>query len=470
MLDPAETQMRRHLWLTLLAVLALVVAVTLTLIAGRGQNPGSATIQLVSGTLKVSTLESAHLACPSDPTFSPDGSRLVVFGVLTTSLPPGSSCSTLAIGNTTAAYAYAIFDTQSGQPLRVMSLDSKLLEQLGGLTDEDAPQFAYSSLGWSPDGTHVAFAFTAFASAARTPESVLDSGLLLLDASSGRMTVIRGDSGFFSAASGLSAGFPVWHVAQGSELPSFLPSPALSYSWSQDGVPQPLLPLSGPLAQLPAEAGSHYPVGAPDGGSRFTLWQPGLVIGAASLGGGSAQSAFVTAFPAWSPDGADVTLMVAGVTLAGSAPQSARASAGAPQSPPLPLPATLPIVPARDAALGVVQTQVGAAGWDAVAWNDDGTLLASMNCFASADRQVEIRDTTTGVLLAHEPFTPPQGDAGCAAGQQANTMGGYPGLALSLQWSPQGDRLLLADCGAGTLTFYLIHQLSRGIGDPLGPS
>lgn len=306
MLDPAETQMRRHLWLTLLAVLALVVAVTLTLIAGRGQNPGSATIQLVSGTLKVSTLESAHLACPSDPTFSPDGSRLVVFGVLTTSLPPGSSCSTLAIGNTTAAYAYAIFDTQSGQPLRVMSLDSKLLEQLGGLTDEDAPQFAYSSLGWSPDGTHVAFAFTAFASAARTPESVLDSGLLLLDASSGRMTVIRGDSGFFSAASGLSAGFPVWHVAQGSELPSFLPSPALSYSWSQDGVPQPLLPLSGPLAQLPAEAGSHYPVGAPDGGSRFTLWQPGLVIGAASLGGGSAQSAFVTAFPAWSPDGADV--------------------------------------------------------------------------------------------------------------------------------------------------------------------
>lgn len=469
MLDPAETQTRRHLWLTLLAVLALVAAVALTLVAGRGQNSGAATNQLISGTLKVSTLESAHLACPSDPTFSPDGSRLVIFGVLTTSLSPGSSCSALDTGITTAAYAYAVFDTRSGQPIRVMSLDSQLLEQLGDFANEDPPQFAYSSLGWSPDGTHVAFAFTAFTGAARSPESVLDSGLLLLNASSGRMTIVRGDSGFFSAASGVSTGFPVWHVAHGSELPSFLPSPALSYRWSQDGVPQPLLALSGPLAQLPAEAGPHYPVGAPDGGSRFTIWQPGLVIGAASLGG-SAQSAFVTAFPAWSPDGADVTLMVAGLTLAGSTSQSTHTFTGAPQSPPLPLPATLPAVPARDAALGAVQAQVGDAGWDVVAWNDDGTLLASTNCFVRANRQVEIRDTATGALLAHEPFTLPQGDSGCATGQQANTMGGYPGIALSLQWSPQGDRLLLVDCGAGTLTFYQIHQLSRGSGDPLGPS
>src|SRR5579884_3581644 len=151
MLDPTETRTRRHLWLTLLAVLALVAAVILTLVAGRGPNSGSNTLKVISGTLKVSTLQSAHLACPSDPAFSPDGSRLVVFGVLETSIPPGASCSALATGTTTAAYAYAVFDTTSGQPIRVMSLDSQLLEQLGASSDEDPPQFAYSGLGWSPD-------------------------------------------------------------------------------------------------------------------------------------------------------------------------------------------------------------------------------------------------------------------------------------------------------------------------------
>lgn len=466
MLDPTETQTRRHLWLTLFAVLALVAAVAVTLISGRGRVSGSNTPSLIDSTLNVSTLHSAHLACPRDPAFSPDGSRLAVFGVLASSLPDGSSGSSCtALATSSAAYALEVFDTTSGEPIRVISLDSQLLEGLGAGADEDIPQIAYSGLGWSPDGMHVAFAFTAFAGAARTPENVLDSGLLLVDVTSGRMTIIPGDSGFFATAGGVSSGFPLWRLPQQSELPSYTPPSALAYTWGADGMPQPLVPLTGALSELPAEAGPRYPVGTPDGGSRYTLWQPGLVIGGRSLDGTATQNSFVTAFPAWSPDGTHVTLMVAGVTLnGGPAAPAKRANATAPPPPPLPSPIALPLVPPRDAALAAVQQQVSDTGWTEVAWNTDGSLLASTNCTTGRDQRIEIRDTATGQVLARETLGLGEGDMGCAAGQQSSTMGAYPDLALSLQWSPGGNRLLVTDCTAGTLTFYHVRKPSGATG------
>lgn len=463
--DPTETQTRRHLWLTLIAVLALVAAVTATLIAGRGRVSGSNTPTLFDHTLTVSALQSAHLACPRDPAFSPDGLRLAVFGVLTSSLPDGSSCAALAKGAISAAYALEIFDTTSGEPIRAISLDSQLLKGLGANSDEDLPQIAYSGLGWSPDGMHVAFAFTAFAGAERTPENVLDSGLLLLNVTSGRMSVIHGDSGFFATAGGVSSGFPLWHLQLETELPSYAAPDALAYTWSADGMPQPIFPLTGALSELPAEAGPRYPVGSPDGGARFTLWQPGILIGGGGQDGAGTQVSFVTAFPAWSPDGTHVTLMVAGVTLSsGPEAPAKRVNPAARPAPPVPSPPALPLVPARDAALSAVQQQVSATGWTEVAWNTDGSMLASTNCVAGHDQLIEIRDAASSQVLDREILPLGAGDVGCAVGQPSSTMGSYPDLALSLQWSPAGDRLLVSDCAAGTLTFYHVRKSPGGAG------
>src|SRR5262249_8877102 len=139
---------------------------------------------------------------------------------------------------------------------------------------------------------------------------------------------LRGDSGFFAMANGVSSGFPVWHLKDSSELPSFVPEPGLGYAWSADGTPYPLLPVHDSLSQLPIAAGARYPVGIPDGGPRFTIWQPGLVVGSVGDEMGSSKVAFDSAFPAWSPDGAHMGLMVTGVMLSSDgAPPMARTTA-----------------------------------------------------------------------------------------------------------------------------------------------
>lgn len=476
--DPTETRTRRHLWLTLLSVLALVAAVVVTLVAGRGQFNGSNTARLIDGELRLHTLDSAHLVCPSDPAFSPDGSRLMVFGILTTSVPAGASCSLLAQGAVPAAYAVAIFDTASGQLIRVMALDAHGAVGLARMSspastsgESSAPtlsavQFAYSGLGWSPDGVHAAFAFTAFGAGQRTPDNVLDSGLLLLDTMSGRASIVRGDSGFFATVSGVSSGFPVWHLAQESELPSFVPQPGLAYSWNASGTPYPLAPLTDTTTTLPADAGPRYPVGSPAGGSRFTIWQPGLLIGSDGTDAGALQTAFVTAFPAWSPDGAQVTLMVAGVTLSAGPPAPAmrRPSQGPSLIPPLPLPMTLPLVPPRDPALSAIQQQVSDHSWAEVAWNGTGSLLASVDCFATSAQSLEVRDTATGTVLANQSLQLAPGDVGCATQSNADATGGYPSLALRLLWSPAGDRVLVSNSAASTLTLYHIHRRPASTG------
>jgi hypothetical protein len=434
-------------WFALLVAMLVVAAVAATTLVARVGFPWStAGGGALTSPVRVATLTSAHLACPIDPAFSPDGAHFALLGALdrcpAESREPAQRTS----------WALAMFSAVTGALERIIPLDPLLAA--------DGPRAAsttrYASLGWAPDGQRLAVVYTTFSSQGGVaPESVVDSGLLLVNAATGETRVIRGDSGFFSALSGVSAGYPIWNVADGMELAGYLPDPGLTYAWSPDGVPSAVQPLHGTLSDLPVTAGPRYPIGNPAGGSRFTLWQPGLVVGGRSAGGGLTQSLFVSLFPSWSEDAMRLTVMLTETALTGPAQPNQPAAASAPPPiAPYPVAAQLGVVPSRDAALEAVRQEVGMSGWAVVAWNPAGAQLASIACFASANPSLQLRDTGAGSLLGTAALVVPAGDAGCKEFGDADSFGAYPHPRLALRWSPDGSRLLLSDRDASAVTLW----------------
>jgi hypothetical protein len=437
----------------LIVAILVVAAIAATTIVARIGFPWSAVAGALQSPVRVQTLISAHLACPVDPAFSPDGAHVSLLGALNQCPAEGSDQSA---SSPRTAWALGIFSAETGAPERILPLDSLLME------NGHAPSVTrYASLGWSPDGHLLAVVYTTFsAHGGAQPGGVTNSGLLLVNAITGEATVIRGDSGFFSALSGVSTGYPIWDISDRSALSGYLPAPGLAYAWSQDGAPAAVQPLHGTLTELPRIAGPLYPIGDPSGGSRFTLWQPGLVIGGRSVGGGLAQSVFVSLIPTWSEDSMWFSVILAEVALTETAETDQRAAVRAPPIAPYPVPATLGTVPSRDAALEAVRQQVGASGWAVVAWNPAGTRLASVACFA-AHPALELRDTSAGSLQASARLDLPAGDSGCRAFGDADSFGAYPHPPLMLRWSPDGSRLLLSDRDASALTLWTVGGAQR---------
>jgi hypothetical protein len=270
--------------------------------------------------------------------------------------------------------------------------------------------------------------------------------------------VLRGDSGFFAALSGVNTGYPIWGIADHSVSSGYLPDQGLAYAWDQnDDAPAAVLPIHGTLTELPPIGGPGYRIGDPVSGALFTLWQPGLVIGGRSVGGGSAQSLFVSLIPTWSEDSMWFTVILAEVALAGGNADQ-RVAPGALPVAPYPVPQSLGVVPSRDAALEAVRQQVGASGWAVVAWNPAGSQLASIACFAAPHPSLVLRDTGAGTVQASVPLTLPSGDTGCRAFGDAGTFGAYPHPALMLRWSPDGARLLLSDRDASAFTLWTVDK------------
>jgi hypothetical protein len=431
----------------LIVAILVVAAIAATTIVARIGFPWSASAGALNAPVRVQTLISAHLACPIDPYFSPDGAHVSLLGALN-QCPVEDQGQGAPPQRTT--WALGIFSAATGSLERLLPLDPLLAD--GG----HAPAVTrYASLGWSPDGRLLAVVYTSFsAHGGAQPGGVTNSGLLLVNAMTGEATVIRGDSGYFSALSGVNTGYPIWDVSDGSALSGFLPAPGLVYAWGQDGAPYAVQPLHGTLSDLPRIAGAQFRIGDPSVDSRFTLWQPGLVIGGRSVGGGIAQSLFVSLIPTWSEDSMWFSVILAEVALAGSADTDQRAAVRAPPVAPYPVPATLGAVPSRDAALEAVSQQVGPSGWAVIAWNPAGTRLASVACFAAPNPALELRDTTTGSLQATARLNLPAGDSGCRAFGDIDTFGAYPHPPLMLRWSPDGSRLLLSDRDASALTLW----------------
>jgi hypothetical protein len=450
--------------------MVVVVASVIGTLAATGRftshgAPGSKP-DIVVGMNRIDTIRLARLYCPSSPSFSSDGLRIMVLG---TGIPCTDPAAELP---GTGKHKLAIFDAKTGLVDRVIDLDDYFqLDTIQDCAGVQVRALQFTSLGWSPDDEHIGVLYSAFdyaaysAANALSPDDLVCSGLLLLSVDSGTAVTISGDAGFFDSATGTYAGYPIWNLTRLTSSPPSQVSPSLAYGLSQDGRPESISPLTGqPLTQLPARAGPGYPVGNPGSDSTYTIWQPGIVAGPEVFSGGAAaptdDDLFVTEFPAWIPSGQYATMLVAGVQLASEGDQNQPSLAPTPSSPtavPLvPLPSEFTQVPARDPALAAVQQQVGVSGWAITGWNEGGTLLASIPCTSGASSSIELRETGGGTLIGSIPLGLHSNDPGCSIFNFSQALGDYPNPNLSLLWSPDGSHVLVSDQTASTVTIWRV--------------
>jgi hypothetical protein len=93
------------------------------------------------------------------------------------------------------------------------------------------------------------------------------------------------------------------------------------------------------------------------------------------------------------------------------------------------------------------------------AWNDPGTMLASINCAPGGSPRLEMRDTGTGAEVGSSSLGLPAGDPGCSTYNFSQGLDDYPNPNLSLQWSPLGSRVLLTDQAANLVTLWRVNSL-----------
>jgi hypothetical protein len=234
-----------------------------------------------------------------------------------------------------------------------------------------------------------------------------------------------------------------WDLTSGKTSLTPTPQAATAYQWSSDGT---LAPVSG-------VAGG--PVGTPDGGKTFTVWQSGsLSYGSAQVDANSQPIAdpqeinWNASTATVSPDG---RYFYPYVPAYGSLvpPSTKQAFAHEPR-----------LEPHDKALLALAQRMTLATNPDQqaqilVAWRLDGRLMAEVSQnqsgagggaagAASATAQtftVSLYDTTTGKLVKR--LTP-------------NLAGLQPGEAAreALAWSPDGAHLLLMDNAFGAITIW----------------
>jgi hypothetical protein len=185
-----------------------------------------------------------------------------------------------------------------------------------------APAIAYQHVLWSPDGKRLALTFSFDLSAIGLTLILPDGepedlyGVVLLDANGAHPHIIMQPESAYARFGFLGSFAFEWDLQAGAIVVASAPPyptntfgvlpPALAYHWQPDGSIATDTPLS---MNAPPSVPPLAPVGNPDGGRSFTIWQPGFVSGVAHtdpngllthLPGVYTLSA---AFAAWSPDG-----------------------------------------------------------------------------------------------------------------------------------------------------------------------
>jgi len=477
----APRRSRKALLLAVISAL-VVVAVAGGLIARAILSSAPAKQQQNSVT-RVFDPKSDGVSCPKDAIWSPDGKTLALLGYQ-------RACPNDYPGS----YAYhpgiiALYDQTTGKVMNTIEPDPLITTALhlkppkiatpdpyAGVGNRDASQQVvdYAHLLWSPDGKQIAVTFMVLL----TTKDLGDGGFLT-KAVEGVLLVFPsdptgGDERVFSHMMGRGEWYSgLWNLATGAYIPMATPperastdrgwyaapafsQPALQYQWAGDGRLQPVTPLNATSA--PAGQ-SNIPVGQPDGGEMFSIWQPGTVQLTTRWVGVEPEhnlhmlktpvETWTTSLASWSADGAHL--------FAGDQGGEISSWRIALDGQPAPDPTDLsriglvgaPVLPVRDAGMSAIVRRFHDASIDPnawatqinLAWSLDGKRVAVEAPVARpngsarvSDFDVSIYDCASGKLL--KTLTPKLQLAGVAP------YGGF-GPEVFLRWSPDGKQLLL---------------------------
>jgi hypothetical protein len=311
--------------------------------------------------------------------------------------------------------------------------NADMLSTFKAVGDPAHEVIAYYGLAWSPDGQELAapFFIDRLDPTTHRPEPGTHGYSLLLMRSDGSGVRVLTQAHSRSLAAVLE-----WNLSRGAAIPlsgaafaaAFLQPPALTYAWKADGS----LAATAPLSQTtPNQAPALTPIGNPDGGATFTVWQP-MSVGILAQGGQTPAPPYLfvarAQFLAWSPDGAYLLEASMGPwPIQPSKQPAARAD----------IADELPVRdPALDAEMNqwTIDPQRPELTGGRFAWHPDGQLLAATpGLDLAVVTSVDIRDCASGALLATIPISQtsqviqsPQASAG-----------------VGLAWSPDGQRLLV---------------------------
>jgi hypothetical protein len=419
--------------------------------------------------------------CVVDAAWSPQGTRIALLGDQHAPYCPATSSGH-------KAGLVTVFDATSGTLLATLHPDDAIVRAIQTFTQRVAPiptppsaaqiaaAVAYQHLLWSPDGRQMALTFSLALSSIGLNLVLPDGepedlhGMLLLETNGAHPQVVLQPQGVYEASAVLwdvhasaiaaTAAAPSLSAAPSSSPTFGMLRAAVAYRWplkSETG-PTPTPVAATVLSSVaPPPVPSLGPVGNPDGGSSFTVWQPAVVIGVVRPGpdGGLTNLPGVyelsAMFMAWSPDGRYLldTVVPGGVLELPSTPvptQDQLSAYGIDG---------VPLLPLRDTGLAQALRAVNPINslGASITWRPDGRVLAAYapsTMFAVPP--VTLYDCATGRQLA--ALLPPA--LGPASGATP-----LLGQVTLLRWSPDGTHLLLYALPLGQIVLWGPQHLPR---------
>ena len=416
---------------------------------------------------------SDNLTCPRDVAWSPDGAMVAVLGYQV-------SCAS----DNPTGYSYhpgsmKVYDAANGdqtaalQPDPIIAAALHLTPPVVATPDPNAAPsdrntskqvINYAHLLWSPDGKQLALTFsvliaTGVAADGGVATNVVQ-GILLSDLSGAQTRVLSHTLKHGETYSGL------WNQTDGSYISSVgeqsrsgaanvrwgasaaLIPPALRYQWTDTGHLQALTLLSATNVPVPLPSA---PVGLPDGGEDFTVWQPGVALLITQDSSEPPQplktpvEIWQSSFAAWSANGKFLFAGGAGDEIGGwrlaltdlpAVDSASLSKIGL---------ADAPVLPTRDAGLAAALHRYHDTSLNPdaqytpvnLAWSPDGRRLAVEAPISHrGGAPAQVRDFAVSIY-------------DCASGKLLGTLMPNTGPEVSfdqwmfLRWSPDSTHLLL---------------------------
>ena len=398
------------------------------------------------------------LACLQDAAWSPNAQQVAALGY-------SDQCP----NDDPSSYNYQsgvlqIYSAATGQLVHTLLPDATVLglpgipsppssiQPASANADTSKPVLDYTHVLWSPDGNQLALTFVILRwNTAGTITTPAFAGLVLVnaDGTNERAALLNETSQQYSALrwDTTTLGWNVIAVQRG--FGDFVSMPlGTSYSWTSGGRLMPSGMLTSPSSPT-------SPVGNPDGGNAFTIWQPSILQLFPEPGSPYIYTSY-TAFLAWSPDG---RYLIDSVSLRGIVH---------PVGEPAPAPGELnlllgqqnaPTMLIRDpaqqdlyVALTASSNSTDGASADDIAWSPNGRVLAGMPDIVSSietsgssdSAPVTLYNSSTGKAVR---TLQPQSFSRISANSNA-------GSNSLLRWSADGSHLLVYSDQLGTITIW----------------